>query len=57
MALDDPEVDQLARAEDLDGISLWYWYRRDWPVYDWIDDYTVTLNDLALIPRRARDGA
>jgi HEAT repeat protein len=57
MALDDPEVSALARAHDPDGVSLQFWYRRSWPVYDWIDDYTVTLNDLALIPRPPRDGA
>jgi len=57
MALKDPEADTLARTHDPDGVSLWFWYRRNWPVFDWIDDYAVTLNDLALIPRAPQDGA
>ena len=46
--LDDPEVRAAGEAFDQrSGDRSWKLYavvRRQWPIYNWIDDYVVTLN-------------
>ncbi|NBO66259.1 MAG: hypothetical protein EBU88_15690 [Acidobacteria bacterium] len=50
-ALDDPELQRTANDfSKLDSSGQWRMWsvaRRGWPIYNWIDDYVVILNETA----------
>jgi hypothetical protein len=49
VSLGDAEVESTARRRNPGGVFGWYWRRRRWSVYNWLDDRVVEPNEVLVV--------